>query len=184
MKKFIKITCLFLLVIGCFTITSNNDHIEKAEASGTWTTIGNLQLGSQTPIYVNNATHIYRAVVDVRVSSLSFYADYHETVNIRILSDTKPMGVYYYPLYSLPDGTYIYSGSQGPEYVDIAIQAQARNQSPTINFTTTNNQVLSNVSGQNILQLNGSVTDSNVGDSILIKYSIKGLSGHQNKVLP
>ncbi|MFD1736255.1 hypothetical protein ACFSCX_06710 [Bacillus salitolerans] len=58
------------------------------------------------------------------------------------------------------------------------------NQVPTLTLTTPNKQVLSNLNGNNTLQLNGSVTDSNVDDSILIKYSIEGLSGHQNKVLP
>ncbi|MFD1736251.1 hypothetical protein ACFSCX_06690 [Bacillus salitolerans] len=58
------------------------------------------------------------------------------------------------------------------------------NNAPEISLTTSNGQVLSELSGNNNLQIKGNVMDVDTGDSLLIKYTIDNLSGHQNKILP
>ncbi|MFD1736254.1 hypothetical protein ACFSCX_06705 [Bacillus salitolerans] len=58
------------------------------------------------------------------------------------------------------------------------------NQKPTLTLSTPNNQTLSAKSGKNSLHINGTVNDQDTGNHLLIKYSIDGLSGYQNKVLP
>ncbi|MFD1736103.1 hypothetical protein ACFSCX_05945 [Bacillus salitolerans] len=59
------------------------------------------------------------------------------------------------------------------------------NDDPVINLTNPSNDlILSNVEGRNTLELSGEIKDNNVGDNVIVKITIDGLSGYQNKELP
>ncbi|MFD1736102.1 hypothetical protein ACFSCX_05940 [Bacillus salitolerans] len=78
----------------------------------------------------------------------------------------------------LPSGNYFVKNTQ------VTVQRLKKNRFPTLNLTTSNNQILSEVNGRNALQLQGTFLDSDAGDQINIRYSLDGLPTHQNKVLP
>ncbi|MFD1736099.1 hypothetical protein ACFSCX_05925 [Bacillus salitolerans] len=80
------------------------------------------------------------------------------------------------------DGTYPNNGKHSDGYW--YVKGSIVNNTPTINLTTSNNQILSEVNGKNVLQLNGNVLDTDIGDTINVKFSIDGTTGYQSKVLP
>ncbi|MFD1736098.1 hypothetical protein ACFSCX_05920 [Bacillus salitolerans] len=61
------------------------------------------------------------------------------------------------------------------------VYAKKANVTPTINITTIDTQILSEVNGKNSILLCGTVNHQNTGDVTLVKYSIDGLSGHTKK---
>ncbi|MFD1736257.1 DNRLRE domain-containing protein [Bacillus salitolerans] len=94
---------------------------------------------------------------------------------------------YGFAVMSQEQSNYFYLTAYSSEYSNVAYRPQlvvSYNNAPEISLTTANGQVLSELSGNNNLQINGNVMDVDTGDNLLIKYSIDNLSGHQNKILP
>ncbi|MFD1736160.1 hypothetical protein ACFSCX_06235 [Bacillus salitolerans] len=57
------------------------------------------------------------------------------------------------------------------------------NQIPELTLSTSDEQILSEVSGNNTLDIDGFIKDNDAGDLVLVKYSIEGLVEHSNKVI-
>lgn len=57
------------------------------------------------------------------------------------------------------------------------------NNEPQLSVSNTNEQLFSEVDGNNVFQLNGDVSDSDIGDSLIVKYTIDGLPNHQNNTI-
>ncbi|MFD1736100.1 hypothetical protein ACFSCX_05930 [Bacillus salitolerans] len=80
-----------------------------------------------------------------------------------------------------------YTSQNGTNYSQVVateIGTINLNSAPTLSLSTSNNQILSEISGKNLIELTGNVKDQNSGDSLLIKYSVDGLASYQNIVLP
>jgi hypothetical protein len=80
-----------------------------------------------------------------------------------------------------PDGTYPNDGRHSDGYW--YVKGSIANTAPTITLSTTNNQTLSEVTGYNTISINGTAKDTDVGDTLTIKYTIDGVSGHTNQIV-
>lgn len=66
---------------------------------------------------------------------------------------------------------------------DIYIKPSWFNTVPTVTLTTTDNQILSETLGENILSITGTVRDQNIADILNIKYTIEGLPAYTNTLI-
>ncbi|MFD1736252.1 hypothetical protein ACFSCX_06695 [Bacillus salitolerans] len=184
MKRAIKIVCIIVVLIGIFMITSNIDHLEKVKANtnpqvieaqrGTYMSGANYLVGKHSS--GDNSIYCGSMIAVTIDPSKTYYCQLKvDGSSVRGSAAIENLSGYY-ESYNTP-----YGDSQWFEWT---LYSQLKNANPTLTTTTINNQVFSEVSGENVLQLNGSVLDLDNGDLLQIKYSIDSLNDHQKKVIP
>ncbi|WP_344840355.1 hypothetical protein, partial [Actinocorallia longicatena] len=173
--------------------TSTNDHVDKVSANTNPWILQEVFTSETQGFYLDNHIYEYEARVNIYNASWSSYTinaiKYTDntysgvTSNSTFINDSISMNeTDIHTVFGLNNGYYKFRVTTGS--IKVELHKRLKNSSPSINLSTTNYQVLSEVSSNNVLVLNGSDLDSDIGNVINVKYSVDGLSGHQNKVIP
>jgi hypothetical protein len=81
-------------------------------------------------------------------------------------------------------GQWFYGRQPSPSInIEFLLYRKVKNEEPTLNLSTANNQTLSEVVGYNTLTISGTVQDSDIGDILTVKYTINGLPTYTNKII-
>ncbi|MFD1736253.1 hypothetical protein ACFSCX_06700 [Bacillus salitolerans] len=177
---------------GTFDITSN--YYAYTSRTGTGQT-KSFQAYVNVEVYINGYWNTviskYSSLSGMTQSSFSFpsgtYSSNISTSTVDLLKDYPSAPVRYVvhgSTYSGSNDVGHYPISTSKNYTENSNKFFTFNNPPSINLTTSSNLYLSEVLDRNVFPLNGSVVDLDLGNELIIQYTIDGLAGHQNKIVP
>ncbi|MFD1736163.1 hypothetical protein ACFSCX_06250 [Bacillus salitolerans] len=192
MRKVINIMC-GLVFVGLILITSMYEQLNTVEASSVTTIVAlSGQTMHSTPNRVSRTETINLSQYTYSTSNNVYGSMTALLVGGSVIWRSQDYAGNHYngsldSILQNYDGqtvTFQASASTGTINAYSRVTKRLLNNKPKIELLSLDNQVKSEIEGNNNLGLNGSVSDQDVGNSILIFYSIDNIPGHQNNVLP